>query len=58
MTRGRPIVFFLLLALLALAWACTDLAGTLVAAVAIRLILAGVVVLAAWWVSRHLRQID
>ena len=46
------------LSLLALAWACTYLAVTLVAAVAIRLILVGVVALAAWWVSRHIREMD
>jgi hypothetical protein len=58
MTRGTPLVFLLLLALMALAWACSHLAVTLVATVAVRLILAGVAVSGAWWVSRQIREMD
>jgi hypothetical protein len=59
MTRGVPIVYFLLrLALLALVWACTYLAVAFVAGVVTRLLIASVLALTVWWISRDMREID
>jgi hypothetical protein len=52
-------VFFLRrLALIALVWACAFVALTFFVAVVTRLIIATVVVLTAWWISRQGRAID
>jgi hypothetical protein len=58
MTRGVRIVFYLLLALIALAAVGTHLAEPFVGGVVARLIIASAVALAAWWVSRDIRDMD
>jgi hypothetical protein len=54
MERGVRIVFYLLLALIALVAACTHLAVPFVGAVVTRLIVAGAVAVAAWWIIRDI----
>jgi hypothetical protein len=58
MTRGIKVVFYLLLALIALVWACSYLAVASAGAVITRLLIASAVALAAWWVIRDIREID
>jgi hypothetical protein len=58
MTRGARIVFYLLLALIALIAVCTHLAVPFLGGVVARLIIASAVVLAAWWASRDIRDVD
>ena len=58
MTRGNRIVCDLVLALVALGAACTHLAVPFAGAVITRLLIAGVVVVVAWWIIRDTREID
>jgi uncharacterized membrane-anchored protein len=58
MTRGVRIVSYLLLALIALVVAFTHLAVPFVGGVITRLLVAGAVAVAAWWVVRDIRDID
>jgi hypothetical protein len=58
MTRGVRIAFYLVLALVALIWACAYLAVPFVGAVITRLLIAAAAAVAAWWIIRDIRDID